>query len=231
MELDTSAAPEAIDPEPVVKKEFTSSFAPWNQFAPGELVLDSSDETDSLDDQQPQNLASSAFSKDPPPETNRNTHDTASGNISSTCRLTIKEEIDAFSQMVTSRLKTVKTTLKDRQDSVPTIIDQLPTLDITQEESIWNDPSIPMLLPEVLYHIRYWRVALFAVCAHSTMLVGRIRSLTIQGIFVYVDETAAKCLDTLAPDIPYQLLEPQLLDLSSLVSLLFLNASLVGMLI
>lgn len=170
-----AAAPEANHHEPTIKQEFTS-FAPWNQFAPDQLVIDSSSDddeshTDSLNDDQPQAPASFAFSAmDSAPETNPSTIDTASSTNSCAPHLILKQELDDFAKAVKSGLKFVKAPLMDRRDSseggVPVILDQLPSLDIYQPSVIWNDPATPMLLPEVRYFVKYWRFAFFAVRLH-----------------------------------------------------------------
>ena len=184
-----STAPTTVNQEPTIKQEF-ASFAPWNQFAPDQLVIDSSSDddeshTDSLNNDRPQASTSFAFSAmDSPPETNTSTFttansapetnpstiDAASNMNSSAPHLILKQELDDFAKAVKSGLKFVKTPRMDRHGGsdggVPAILDQLPSLDIYQEPRIWKDPATPMLLPEVQYFIKYWRVVFFAVRDH-----------------------------------------------------------------
>ena len=168
------ASPGAVHQEPAVKQEFAPSFAPWNQFAPGQLVIDSSSDsdeshTDSLTNDQPQASASFAFSAamDSAPETNPSTFDTASSMSSCAPHLLLKQELDDFSKAVKSGLRFVRSPHINRDDcsegGVPAILDQLPCLNLYQSSRIWDDPATPMLLPEVQYFIKYWRVAFFAV--------------------------------------------------------------------
>ena len=164
--------PEAGHQEPVIKQEFTS-FAPWNQFAPDQLVIDNSSDdddshTDNLNKDQPQASASFAFSSmSTAAETNPSTMDIASSMSGCAPHVTFKQELDDFSKAVKGGLKFVRTPLISQGDGseggVPAILDQLPSLDTYQTSRIWDDPATPMLLPEVQYFITYWRVALFAV--------------------------------------------------------------------
>lgn len=175
MDCTASAAPEAVHHEPAIKQEFAPSFAPWNQFAPGQLEIDSSSDdderqTDSIEDHRPQALASFAFSAmDSGPEANMSTLDTAPCEIGCAGQVEFKQEIEAFSKVVKSGLKLIRAPVMDQRDysegGVPNILDQLPCLDIHQASRIWNDPATPMLLPEVQYFIKYWRLTFLGVCA------------------------------------------------------------------
>ena len=173
MDATVPAAPEAIHQEPTIKQEF-ASFAPWNQFAPDQLVIDSSSDddeshTDSVNNDQPQTLASfpSSAMDSFAPEIKISTIDTAPCEIGCAGQAEFKQELAKFSKAVKSGLRFVKTPLVNQdhcsEDGVPDILDQLPCLDMYQVSRIWDDAATPMLLPEVQYFIKYWRVAFFAV--------------------------------------------------------------------